>query len=254
MRTARTYANIGAVFTAIVGIAMLILGMINYYWCGVTFIVIGFLSLILAVFCYITTSEKIRTGDQEGAKGYCLGFGILLLIFGGIIGGIFLLLAHSKLMESVALTAPSPPTYGPSPRYPQRYQPPRYPTTESEFSPVGFLECKSGPDRGVRLPIDKANMTIGRSPERKTGGNNDLQLSDQDVSVSTAQGSIRVDRDTGRVYIRHDADTSKTLVDGGILIPGEWKELRNGSEIEFGTRGAKWRFVAGSGSERRETE
>jgi hypothetical protein len=243
VEVARTYTVIGSIITAVVGLILV--------WAGMSTIestpavlVFGFLSLFLGLAAYMTTSEKIRTGDLKGARTPCLLFGVLLVPFGAIIGGVFLLLAHSKLVEvpiEIQKRKKREPAGGGL-------------TEETELvllSPAGFLECQSGPDSGRSVAIRTLSMTVGRGSNRKTGGMNDLRLSEHDMSVSSAQGTIRVDKDTMRVSLRHESDTSKTFVDGGILVPGEWKELRNGSEIEFGTRGAKWRFVLAA---RRETE
>jgi hypothetical protein len=97
------------------------------------FVALGAIALIIIVASYMTTADKIRLGDLEGAKLPCVAWGILSFLLGGAVfvflpltqisffsllavaGGVFFLLAHSKIegLSAVPYGGPAPPTYAP---------------------------------------------------------------------------------------------------------------------------------------------
>jgi len=112
--TAKTYSLIAVILCFVAAAIWVVLGpflafLLRSPSLG---IVLGVLAVVIAVLIYITTYDRIRIGDFEGAKGPCLVWGFLGLIFGWGIPGIFLILAHSKLSEIPPYRAP-PPTVGP---------------------------------------------------------------------------------------------------------------------------------------------
>lgn len=112
---------------------------------------------------------------------------------------------------------------------------------------AGYLEPLSGPDLGQpAFPINNIHAKIGRGEygkDESEGVQNDLQLSESDESQSRNQARLRVDPDTLRVYLMHDSKTSSQTIVAGQMCPyGKEMELRDGVEIEFGTKGSSWRF------------
>ncbi len=99
----------------------------NIFWViGAVLIGLIVLSLYIGVdWCYL----RIRRGDYDGARAPTLILGILGIVFGGIITGVFYLLAYSKLgdairertapMVAVPVTAVNPyfVAYAPAPGY-----------------------------------------------------------------------------------------------------------------------------------------
>jgi hypothetical protein len=243
--TASLYSKIGSAISLVIGMIIVLIGLLlNQMF----LMVFGFLSLICAVASYITVAEKIRTEDIAGARRWSMAFGVLLFIFGFLIGGIFFLFAHSKLSEEGPRVEPGP---EPSPARWGRRLPPRLPsppTVERLDHPVGYLEPTSGPDyerRRPRFVIDLFKTKIGRGQLGKDEQTtNDLKLDQDDTSMSRDQAWLRVDPDTDRVYMKHDpkGEKSETRVDGQPIPPGEEFELRDGSEIEFGRSGERWQF------------
>ena len=57
------------------------------------------IAFFVAVMIYLTTYDRVGIGDYLGARGPCLVWGILDLFSGLLVGGVFLLLAHSKLSD-----------------------------------------------------------------------------------------------------------------------------------------------------------
>ena len=251
MDTAGFYSKIGSGISLIVGFAIVAAGLLVNQ---TVVIVFGFLSVICAVASYITVAEKIRTGDIAGAKTWSIFFGFLLLIFGLLIGGIFFLLAHSKLAEAPTGEREREEERRRRKREEERREyirPPPPEETKSDLldRPAGYLEAVSGPDYERRIPrhtIDTVKTKIGRGPfgkDEKT--RNDLRLDDDDVTMSRDQAWLRVDPDTFRVYIKHDpmGEKSETRIDGQPIPPGKDVELRDGSQIEFGRSGERWQFT-----------
>jgi hypothetical protein len=242
--TAGFYSKIGSATSLIIGFAIVAVGLLMNQMIVIVF---GFLSLICAVASYITVAEKIRTGDITGARTWSIVYGVLLLIFGLLIGGIFFLFAHSKLAEAPELARPRPEEYRPP--YPRPPRPPKPTTPDLLDHPAGYLEPLSGPDyehRTLRHTIDSEKTKIGRGPfgkDEKTP--NDLRLDDDDTTMSRDQAWLRVDPDTFRVYIKHDpmGEKSETRIDGQPIPPGKDVELRDGSQIEFGRSGERWQFT-----------
>jgi len=117
-------------------------------------------------------------------------------------------------------------------------------TTDEPGLVSGYLEPIGGSDAG-RTPyvIKSLNVKIGRGPYGKDRSTqNDLQLSDDDATQSRDQARLRVDPETQVVSIMHDSTTSRTTVSGQMLPFRKETKLRDNDEIEFGTRGATWRF------------
>lgn len=230
---ARTYSAISAVSTAIIGLVVVGYGLII----DMTFvIVIGFISVLFALTSYVLVTERIRTNDLEGARAPCLALGIVLLVFGALIGGIFMLLAHTKLSET-GPRWPPPPPYGGEKR-------PKKTRDEERIVSVGFLTPISGHDAGKPpVAIDRLDMKIGRSssgaPERG-GLQNDIVLSDVDDTQSRDQGRLRVDLDTRKVQIM--SEYGRMELNGSLLPPREWTELSDGATLKFGTQDSTWRF------------
>jgi hypothetical protein len=96
--TAKTYSLIAVILSFMAAAVWLIVSLILVRLSSI-FLVMGILAVVIAVLIYITTYDRIRIGDFEGAKGPCLMWGFLGLILGGVIVGLFLILAHSKLSE-----------------------------------------------------------------------------------------------------------------------------------------------------------
>jgi len=96
--TAKTYSLIAVILSFIAASVWLIVSLILVRLSSI-FLVMGILAVVIAVLIYITTYDRIRIGDFEGAKGPCLLWGFLGLILGGVVVGLFLILAHSKLSE-----------------------------------------------------------------------------------------------------------------------------------------------------------
>ena len=117
--TAKTYCLIGVIFSFIAALVWIILSAILSLLATI-FVGLGVLAVLIAIMVYVTTYERIRTGDYAGAKGPCLVWGILGLVTGFGISGIFLILAHSKLSE-ISLYAP---VVGPAPPRPVVPPPP----------------------------------------------------------------------------------------------------------------------------------
>jgi hypothetical protein len=118
---------------------------------------------------------------------------------------------------------------------------------------VGYLAPVSGRDVG-RPPyaIKRLDVKIGRDVYGKDEVTlNDLQLNEEDLTQSRDQARLRVDSQTEIVYIMHDSDASRTFVDGARVPFRKERILRDGSEIEFGTEGARWRFSMASPSKRK---
>lgn len=124
-RAASNYAWAAIGFVLITAITWLFIGLTSYPP-SVVFAGLGVVALVIVVASYITTADKIRLGDFEGAKLPCVLWGILSLLLAGaafvflpitpvsffslvaIVGGIFFLLSHSKI-EGVS-AASYPPT------------------------------------------------------------------------------------------------------------------------------------------------
>ena len=69
---------------------------------GAAYLVIGILSLLL-------TSRRIGNGLWEAARGPTTAFGVLALLFGQIVSGIFLLISHMRLGEVIERFGPIAP-------------------------------------------------------------------------------------------------------------------------------------------------
>lgn len=65
---------------------------------GTVFLVIGILWVVLD---YFLIYKKIAQGHVEGTDTTSLVLGILQLIFGGLVSGIILLIAHGKITSSI---------------------------------------------------------------------------------------------------------------------------------------------------------
>jgi len=133
--TARTYILISIVITFLSIPVWVIIGFVwtvqwNWWypygspplWIA---LIPGAIAFFVAVMIYLTTYDRVTIGDYLGARGPCLVWGIIDLFSGLIVGGIFLLLAHSRLSDmtrgmryrgSYQPQYPSP-GYGPSPGY-----------------------------------------------------------------------------------------------------------------------------------------
>jgi hypothetical protein len=127
---------------------------------------LGVIGLVILVASYMTTADKIRLGDLEGAKLPCVLWGLIALLLGGaafvflpltqisffsllaIVSGIFFLLAHSKIEGVTAMSYPPVP-----PAHPESYtgsggQPSVISVTQfcpkcSKEVDVGFERCPS---------------------------------------------------------------------------------------------------------------
>jgi hypothetical protein len=128
-RAASNYAWGGIAFVLITSITWLIIGLTNAPQPSVIFAGLGVVGLVIIVASYLTTADKIRIGDVEGAKLPCVLWGIISLLLGGaafvflpltqvsffsllaIVGGIFFLLAHSKIEGVSTASYPSTPPY-----------------------------------------------------------------------------------------------------------------------------------------------
>ncbi len=134
--TARLYAFIGFIFYAIAaaaGVIMLIV--IAFFFAAATstsvptgpgaaivfpffgvfslvFLVLLIPAIVLLFFAWQTV-KSIDLGRYGQARTYSLILGIVGLIFGILLGGIFFLLAYARLGEAPVLYAPQPPPAGP---------------------------------------------------------------------------------------------------------------------------------------------
>jgi len=98
---AKTYVLIAIIFTFIAAAVWIIVGILALMQpiLGPILFGIGLVAFLIAILVYLTTYERIKLGDYAGATGPCLVWGLLDLLFGFGIAGIFLLLAHSKLSD-----------------------------------------------------------------------------------------------------------------------------------------------------------
>jgi len=122
--SAKTYCLIAVIMCFLAAAGWVVLSVLAVGVSGI-FLVLGVVAVLIAVLVYITTYDRIRIGDYVGAKGPCLVWGFLGLIIGGVIPGIFLLLAHSKLSEIVQYAPVSPAVVHPPTQYPPIAVPPR---------------------------------------------------------------------------------------------------------------------------------
>lgn len=118
-QSARTFALVGLVFYiigAVVGGIILVTGLVTvrFFPVGMPFgsqlfaLIFGgtFIGIAagLTVWCWLTL-QQIETGRYQEAQAPTLVLGILGLIFAGVIGGIFLIIAYAKLSN---VTSPQP--------------------------------------------------------------------------------------------------------------------------------------------------
>ncbi len=228
IKSASLYTKIGVAFTILVGVLLLVVGAI---FAAAAVAVIGIISLIVAVGAYVTTTMKLDMNDVEGAKGSCLIWGILLLIFGALIGGLFFILAHSKISEYSSRRIERPidrPVIQPRTIEPATVP---GPTIEPVTVPGGGgpqlanLFCKQGPGQGRNNPI------LGRNIEIARGKGSDIKLSDSSISRSHAQISY----DGVNFYIEDMNSKNGTMVNGQRILPGERTQIENGAEIGVGS-------------------
>jgi hypothetical protein len=222
VKTARNYSLIAIIWTALVSVLIMGIGALMP---RLTFLLfLGIISLFIGLVAFITTTERLRSGDFEAAKMPCLAFGIVLLFFGAIFGGVLMLLAHSKISELRVRPSPEIPAAvagGPPP-------------TGLETSPAGTLVaeqlgelyCQSGPDIGKRFPITGFSIKIGHVRERT----NNVQLTDDYVSRNHAQLTY----DGTNFYIEDLGSKNGTYVDGQIVPKGSKMVVQDGSEIKLG--------------------
>jgi hypothetical protein len=115
IETARTYASVGFIFYILSAIGGLIgvlaflfvvIGFPFFAIIGSVFFLLFIPGILLAMFAWITVRD-IDRGVHGRARTNSLILGILGLFFGLLIGGIFFLLAYSKLGESTAHLSPT---------------------------------------------------------------------------------------------------------------------------------------------------
>jgi hypothetical protein len=214
IKTAATYTKIGIGFTLVIG------GILIFY--SILFpnnmvFALGLITIIMAIAAYVTTTMKLNSEDVAGAKGPCLMWGILLIFFGGIIGGVFFLFAHSKIVD-----------YAPAISVKEEYPPlAERETTLGEVAmgaPLAFLYCEEGPERGRTFHLTGRNYKLGR------GIKNNIRLSDSTVSRSHAE----ILWDGVDFYIMDLGSKNGTRLNGQLLIPNEKHRLEEGSELTLG--------------------
>lgn len=144
---AKTYCLIAVIMSFIAAAVWVLVGLslssIRFFTgASALFLVFGLVAVLIAVMVYLTTYDRIGIGDYVGAKGPCLVWGFLGLIFGFLIPGIFLMLAHSKLSEIAQPASPMPVTmsYAP-PRVPPHTSTTPPPRTMGTSAPPGSLVC-----------------------------------------------------------------------------------------------------------------
>lgn len=162
-RAASNYAWGGIAFVLITSITWLIIGLTTTPQPSVIFAGLGVVGLVIIVGSYMTTADKIRIGDLEGAKLPCVLWGIISLLLGGaafvflpstqlsffsllaIVGGIFFLLAHSKIEGVSTVSYPST-----SPAYQESYT-----TPGSQPSVIGVTQFCPKCNKEVDVGFDK---------------------------------------------------------------------------------------------------
>lgn len=111
--TARTYVLISIVITFLAVPVWTLIGLMLFQGVG---LLLGAFAVLAAIMIYLTTYDRIRIGDYVGARGPCLVWGIIDLLVGFLVGGLFLLLAHSKLSDVVqGRIQTTPPAWQPAP-------------------------------------------------------------------------------------------------------------------------------------------
>jgi len=216
LKAAANYTKIGIAFTLVVGVALLLYSIaVPIPTISNVLLVLGIITIIMAIGAYATTTIKINSGDVAGAKGPCLAWGIILIFFGGVIGGLFFIFAHSKIAD-YSVGPPVGIGLGPIPEAP---------TVPGAPGPqMANLYCKEGPEKGRNFPLFGRNIRVGR------GMGNDLRLSDG--TVSRKHGRIAFDGVD--FYIEDIGSTHGTTVNGQRILPGDRRRLEEGTEITLG--------------------
>jgi hypothetical protein len=242
VRGAKTYASVAIAWTAVVGVLFLFLGFVgNQMW----IMFLGVLSVFLALMAFITTSERLRRGEVEGARFPCIAWGIILLAFGlgagitflltippntvlsllsflYVFGGMFMIFAHSK-------TTSAPAVY-PSERRPQPVMRGEQGTLPGGTLPgeiFGYLKCVAGPDQGRMFDLAGQNIRIGNIKDQT----NNIQLTDNHVSRTHAMISFTNEG----AFIEDLGSLNFTFVNEKGPLPRQQKEkLSGGTQIRLG--------------------
>ncbi len=260
LNPARTYSLLGVLFTVIVGVS---LGIVAFAIPGPLlnlFFALAVVALFLALLAYMTTAERMRRGTlTEGlaAKGPCLGFGVVMLIFGAafgvIFGGflinltllvaltafaasIFFILAHASIQVERAVVAGQPPQPQPIVMGETPIEgPPSYGGSGPSVGPaLAYLECRQGADAGRSFPLTSYVTTIGRGdPTRWHPAPGDVVLTDRSVS----RPHSKLFFESGAWYITDLNSANGTYVDGTAALPDpERRAVQDGSQIGLGPR------------------
>jgi len=221
LKAATTYTKIGIAFTLVVGIALLLYAIaLPMPPTSNILLALGIITIFMAIAAYTTTTMKINSGDVKGAKGPCLGWGIILIFFGAVVGGLFFIFAHSKIADYERMPQPTP-------TFPPPWQIPEVPTVPGVIGPQrANLYCKEGhgSDKGRNFPLFARNIGIGRDKD------NDIRPSDPTVSRKHA----RITFDGVDFYVEDVGSANGTTVSGQRILPGDRRRLEEGTEIGFG--------------------
>lgn len=255
---ADSYVGLGILFTLIVGIIMIFLGLFFAFPqtaipFDMIFVLIGLLCIFLAFVGFIMCSERLRRAtvtEALAARGPAFSLGILMIILGAIIGaafmtlvvnaiilvaflsfiaGIFFILAHSNIQVE-HYPAPGIPTGEVAAEIPTPIE--QVPGAGVPGEILATIEGKQGSIKGQTLAISSDDVTIGRRGKGWRPATTDIALSDATISRPHAKISL----EDGNFYISDLNSRNLTYLDGVPLTRGEKRLISDGSKVKLGKR------------------